>query len=444
MLKRLISLFSWKDNLTPRSSKEYIALDIVISKVIPEGTTDWNIFRPFGICCAVAVTSSGGKMIWHSKTEEGVAANQISREQVSSIIDYLRSEVAGGKTIVSWNGLGFDFRTLAEESGMQEECKALALGHIDMMFHLLCNKGYPLSFEKAIKGMGLSRKSSNMDRTFSVEDWGNGCCEDVLNYALNNAKTKLDLFLETESEKQLCWLSERNKLQTFPLPQGWLTVCRNQRLPLPDTSWMTTSWPREMFTAWIINPIESPLSKTNVSSGSETNISPSDIKTIPDPEWSSSQYTMAFIMCGIKNPDIWNKVIGQRLNHPLWGIGIIKALDLGESYDTSRITVQFDHQVETIAHGFTDIVELGFSVLSDGIATFVELPIDIRIALREWVQFQKNMEKESCERKEEERVRLIQEQRVRAEFCQDIPEDWEPEYHYDQENDNEYLDGEPI
>ena len=41
-------------------------------------------------------------------------------------MDYLRKHVRLGYTIVIWNGIGFDFDILAEESEMPEECKAIA------------------------------------------------------------------------------------------------------------------------------------------------------------------------------------------------------------------------------------------------------------------------------------------------------------------------------
>jgi hypothetical protein len=55
-------------------------------------------------------------------------------------------------TILTWNGLSFDFDILAEESGMFNECKDLALNHVDMMFHFFASKGFPLGLDAASKG----------------------------------------------------------------------------------------------------------------------------------------------------------------------------------------------------------------------------------------------------------------------------------------------------
>jgi hypothetical protein len=52
-----------------------------------------------------------------------------------------RVDVRARYTIVTWNGTGFDFDILAEESGMLAECKGLAVNHVDMMFHVLCRLG---------------------------------------------------------------------------------------------------------------------------------------------------------------------------------------------------------------------------------------------------------------------------------------------------------------
>ena len=35
------------------------------------------------------------------------------------------------------------------------------------------------------------------------------------------------------------------------LPEGWFTVEEAERLPLPNTSWMTEPWPRASFMKWM-------------------------------------------------------------------------------------------------------------------------------------------------------------------------------------------------
>ena len=160
--------------------------------------------------------------------------------------------VAGGHQIVTWNGLGFDFPILAEESGrIHEEVKELALNHVDMMFQLYCDKGYPVSLRAATKGSGTAEKMEHMDGKKSLVMWADGQREEVLRYCEQDAVATVDLARKTAERKWLQWISRSNRVQTLDLPRGWLTVRRTLELPLPDTSWMTDPIPREQFTGWL-------------------------------------------------------------------------------------------------------------------------------------------------------------------------------------------------
>ena len=44
----------------------------------------------------------------------------MSQQEAAGLVEYLAAQVEHGYTIVTWNGLGFDFDILAEESGMLE------------------------------------------------------------------------------------------------------------------------------------------------------------------------------------------------------------------------------------------------------------------------------------------------------------------------------------
>lgn len=52
-------------------------------------------------------------------------------------------------------GVGFDLDILAEESGLLEHCRDLAVSHVDMMFHILCRLGYGVGLDAAARGMEL-------------------------------------------------------------------------------------------------------------------------------------------------------------------------------------------------------------------------------------------------------------------------------------------------
>ena len=158
--------------------------------------------------------------------------------------------VGEGRRLLTWNGAGFDLRVLSEASGLHAECARLALGSVDMMFHLLAVKGYPLSLAAALGGMGLPPKTG--DGAHAVELWRERRFADVLDYCDEDARRTLSLGLVTEEMDGLSWLSKRGNAQHLPLPTGWLTVAECLELPEPDTSWMNSPLRREDVLAWCL------------------------------------------------------------------------------------------------------------------------------------------------------------------------------------------------
>jgi hypothetical protein len=122
------------------STRKYFAFDIEIAKPLPEGIEDWKSTRPLGISCAATLSGDGTTTTFHGKTPTGEIADQMDQAETTRLVEHLVTAVDSGYTILTWNGLGFDFDILAEESGKQQKCNELALDHIDMMFHIFCLK----------------------------------------------------------------------------------------------------------------------------------------------------------------------------------------------------------------------------------------------------------------------------------------------------------------
>ena len=127
-------------------------------------------------------------------------------------------------TLLTWNGLGFDFDILAEESGMLDECRRLALGHVDMMFHIYAHLGYPLGLSKAAKGMGTLGKPEGMDGEIANRMWQDGERMPVISYCAQDVHATLALARECEKQRHLQWTSNRGNSMSYDLAIGWLTV----------------------------------------------------------------------------------------------------------------------------------------------------------------------------------------------------------------------------
>ncbi|NMC13497.1 MAG: hypothetical protein GYA34_11525 [Chloroflexi bacterium] len=234
--------------------KKYLAFDLEIAKSLPNGIDDLKAYRPLGITCAATYTGDEQPKLWYGQNPDGNAAPQMSRRQLLSLLAYLEDMVEEGYTILTWNGCGFDFDILAEESGEILRCAKLAWNHIDMMFHFFCITGFPLGLDKAAKGMGLQGKLIGMSGELAPRYWAEGKWAIVLDYVAQDVQTTLDLALVSEKMGELRWINNKGIRSAVSLAGGWLPVCEATKLPLPDNSWMRTPWKRSKFTGWINQP----------------------------------------------------------------------------------------------------------------------------------------------------------------------------------------------
>jgi len=232
-------------------NRKYLAFDIETAKILPDDVEDLMAHRPLGIsCAATSAADEDGPRLFYSKESGGGPSPRMNRDDLSDFVDFLIDRTNDGYTIVTLNGLGFDFDILAEESGRLDECRKLALSHVDMMFHIFCEKGYGVGLNAAAQAIGLS-KPSGIDGSMAPKLWKDGDHERVLEYVSNDCGITLNIAETSERTGTFRWITRRGKAARLPLPSGWLTVQDAMKRPLPDTSWMDNPWPRTKFTAWL-------------------------------------------------------------------------------------------------------------------------------------------------------------------------------------------------
>lgn len=231
---------------------KYLAFDIETAKDVPGEEFNWRAHRPLGISCAATLASDADQpLLWYGKTRDQLPEKQMSREDAQGLVQYLSNMAASGFRILTWNGLGFDFDVLAEESGAAASCGDCALGHVDMMFHVVCSKGYPIALENAAKGMGLPGKPPGMSGAKAPKLWAEGHFKEVLEYVEQDVRITMQIAQACEQRQRLEWITRKGTKSAMPLTNGWLTVREALRLPEPDTSWMSAPLSRRDFTAWL-------------------------------------------------------------------------------------------------------------------------------------------------------------------------------------------------
>lgn len=230
---------------------KYVAFDIETAKDIPGRDFDWRPHRPLGITCIASMSSACNEpRIWCSSTD-GTPSAQMSCKDLVGFVEYLESLVAAGYQPLTWNGLGFDYEVLAEESQLIDCCRRQALSHVDMMFHVVCEKGFPVSLANAAAGMGPAGKLQEIDGCDAPKLWSEGQHDTVIRYVAQDVRSTLELGIECDRRKAFRWRTGRGTIASMPLPRGWLSVKDAMLLPQPDVSWMANPIHRDDYSAWL-------------------------------------------------------------------------------------------------------------------------------------------------------------------------------------------------
>jgi hypothetical protein len=242
------------------------AFDIEIAQEIPDGEVDWARVRPGISCAAIALEGAADTRATADPRAQPALFDQsthaLTRDGVSRLVDALLEVVRDGFTIVTWNGVGFDFAVLAEQSGRRAECAELAWNSIDMMFHLFCAKGHPLALDTALAGMNLEGKvhavKGEDGQTIEISGkeaprlWQAGEYAAVLTYCAADVRRTLELAQVCARRGYLAWTSRAGKLNRLDLSKGgWLPARECVKLPEPDTSWMRDPPTRARYVGWM-------------------------------------------------------------------------------------------------------------------------------------------------------------------------------------------------
>lgn len=232
--------------------RKYVAFDIETAKDVPGEDFNWKPHRPLGISCAAGLCSDAkDPILWYGKTPDGTPGPRMSQADARQLVNDLSSLVAKGYTLLTWNGLGFDLDILAEESGCPQQCRDLARAHVDMMFHILCVKGFPVGLDNAAKGLGIAGKPPGMSGEKAPLLWAQGRHDDVLKYVAQDVRVALQIACLCDTQRRFTWLTRKGTPSTMDLRKGWLTVGEALELPLPDTAWMTNPIPRSASAGWL-------------------------------------------------------------------------------------------------------------------------------------------------------------------------------------------------
>lgn len=221
-----------------------VVFDLEITRIIPPDCTDWWSLGKLGVSCAVAqLGDSKDAIVW-------AGWDDLSEGGSKSVVRALLGLVSDGYTLVGFNSLGFDLRCLAAESGLVDECRWLALNHVDLFFHLFCALGNGPGLDRLAKGLGLSGKTAGMNGAKAPEMWAQGERQKVIEYCVQDVRTTAEIYRLGNELNGVEWQSKAGNVIAVSFDK-WLPVLEASSLPEPDVSWMTNPWSRDKLLGWM-------------------------------------------------------------------------------------------------------------------------------------------------------------------------------------------------
>lgn len=229
--------------------RRFLALSL--ETIMPIRSADkWRLYLPVGPACA-ATSTADEELVWYAHDPGQNNATAMTAADAASLVDYLQQMTSDGYTITTWNGMGFDWPALAKQSRRVEECRQLALNHVDMMYQVLCTKGFCLKDESAAAGMGIRLKTGEEYDNDKPERWAKNHPKLILVRCNFGADLILKVSTEAQRTGRLKWISRNGGRNGMSLKDGWKTVREARVLPEPDTSRFHDPIPRILFDDWL-------------------------------------------------------------------------------------------------------------------------------------------------------------------------------------------------
>jgi hypothetical protein len=237
--------------------RKLLAFDTEISKPVLD-MKRWRGERPLGISCGTTFTSDNNKRIWHGGEQlDGRLQEQMPTNKCRELAKYLLEMHASGYTILTWNGLEFDFDILAEEcqdESLRKDLAKLALNHTDILFAIFSKTGSMVSLDAAANGMGIAGKAHGLAGGDVPKLWRQSreMQEKVLDYNAQDVRLTLALHDAIYEKGYLQWTTKSGRLKQWKLIEYSIpTVAIALTGPEPDTSWMGDPVSRLDFCEWI-------------------------------------------------------------------------------------------------------------------------------------------------------------------------------------------------
>ena len=213
---------------------------ICVMKVVIAFVGDIRTYVPYG-----AVTISDGTVKrWHGPLTEPMPASV-----ADELVSFLETEIDSGSTVVSFNGAGFGFRSLATVATSSLE--RIVLEHVDIMAAFVAGNAYMTSLDSFMSVLSPGTANS-VPPSWAVDPEGAlRACENtarsIATVHVSGEKRGL-LMRKSKSGKILPWYI-RSELE-LP-PSHICTVSAALAMKEPAPSWLSSPTSAQSLVSWM-------------------------------------------------------------------------------------------------------------------------------------------------------------------------------------------------
>lgn len=227
-----------------------LSFDIEISDVFDlKPGEDLSMYAPLHVAVAATAVHGGEERLWYSPGEDGQPQVNMTRQTARELLRYLKRQQARGYVVCAWNGLGFDFRWLANAAEDAKLGAEVALKSYDPMFQFYNQRGFPVSLAAVAQAMGIAQKKS-MHAADAPKHWRSGNHQTVMDYVLGDCQITNQVVRAIRERNEIRWITRDGKVKRESVLK-LKTVESTLKEPEPDQSWMDTPIPRAKFTDWL-------------------------------------------------------------------------------------------------------------------------------------------------------------------------------------------------
>jgi hypothetical protein len=208
---------------------------------------DLEFCEPSIYCAATMCSDEVLPHVWFDADARGIS-DCMSEKTLHQFVEYLDIKARDGYTIVTWGGVGADFRLLASSVPTAASAIAqLCLSHVDIPFMSASVQGMMMGLAAAASSLGLSKPSSE----HIPELWASERHR-VLQHVSNDTLLTVEIVRSMLASKELSWITARGIRRVW-FPVSMMSVRQCLQLPLPVTPFqIQDSMNPKILSKWIL------------------------------------------------------------------------------------------------------------------------------------------------------------------------------------------------